>query len=135
MRSKEENRSAAIKKLQKDMVPFTVLDYTKCRSDYCKTTKSKLTSTENSSADTSKSPTAESTPTISSADESTDTDLEVDGITDIVEREITFWEDATNEAEETPVSLSTVNQQMLCDIQQCTRCLMGKAAYLIGKDL
>ena len=92
MKSKEETRSTAIKKLQKEMVPLHCFGlHQACRPDYCKTTKSKLTSTENSSADTSKSPTAKSTPTISSADESTATDLEVDGITDIVEREITFW--------------------------------------------
>ena len=47
-----------------------------------------------------------------------------------------FWEDTTNddiEAEETPSQPPVVNQQMLYDIQACARCLVGKAAHLIGK--
>ena len=119
MRSKEENRSMAIKKLQEDIHNGPLHCLLACSPDYCKTAKSKLMSNENvtgSSADTCTSPAAQSTTTptnVLPADDSPAVDLDIDGITDIVEREITFWEDATNdddEAEETPAPLSTVDQ-------------------------
>lgn len=149
MRSKEKNTSVAIRKLQEDIYngPLHCFGlHEACSPDYCKTAQSKLTPTEfvaDSSGNTNTTLTASACPSpidVYSADENTSVDFveHADSIIDIVEEQITFWEDSTNgedEVNETPVPLSTVDQQMLYDIQQCTRRLVGKAAYLIGKEI
>ena len=95
-----------------------------CSPDYCKVAKSKLTSvvTVAQSIDSS----LESISIVFSTELSPDegsTNLVVNNIHDIIDNQITFWE-------ETP---SQLDQQLLYDIQACARRLVGKAAHLIGK--
>ena len=129
--SKEENRNLAIKKLQQDIhnSPLHCFgQHQACSPDYCKIAKSKLTS-ENTTAD----PSSDS----SLIPDDIQSDLDVDDtISNIIDNEITFWQDATNNENETEEMLSqpsVVDQQMLYDIQVCAQRLVGKAAHLIGK--
>ena len=95
MRSKEENRNLAIKKLQQDIhnSPLHCFgQHQACSPDYCKIAKSKLTS-ENTTAD----PSSDS----SLIPDDIQSDLDVDDtISNIIDNEITFWQDATNNENE-----------------------------------
>ncbi len=140
MRSKEENKTTAIKLLQEDLHngPLHCFGmHSNCRPDYCKV---QLASTQ-IPADTSPAEQESQAEDCIPPSTSSTCSTESTDIVNIIDREITFWNDATcdeNTNDDSSARITSaeavVDQRMIYDIQNITRRLVSKAPYLIGKN-
>ena len=102
MRSKEENKSTAIKLLQEDLHngPLHCFGiHGKCKPDYCKIVQNRQAQLTNSGVSPIQVASIPDSPPVCSESLSADSSIDdvSDDIADIVEQEIAFWNDATSD--------------------------------------